>query len=164
MQVASSMEALLIIWLGCAVLGGIIAHRHQAAGTGAIVGLLFGPLGVIAAFALDGRPKCLGCQLRIDGTPEKCPRCGESLAQKKTVVRFTCQRCSRQVTAHGVASGEDFMTCPYCHELTAIRPGSDPAAGPASITQARLQPCPDCGHQVSRRAASCPQCGCPIAG
>ena len=27
----------------------------------------------------------------------------------------------------------------------------------------RLQPCPDCGKMVSRRASQCPHCGCPVA-
>jgi hypothetical protein len=27
----------------------------------------------------------------------------------------------------------------------------------------RLNPCPDCGKMISRRAQQCPQCGCPIA-
>ena len=27
----------------------------------------------------------------------------------------------------------------------------------------KLQPCPDCGREVSRRAASCPGCGCPLS-
>lgn len=26
----------------------------------------------------------------------------------------------------------------------------------------RLMPCPDCGHHVSKRAHSCPSCGCPV--
>ena len=25
-----------------------------------------------------------------------------------------------------------------------------------------LIPCPDCGHFISRKARSCPQCGCPV--
>ena len=27
----------------------------------------------------------------------------------------------------------------------------------------KLQPCPDCGREVSRKAASCPGCGCPLS-
>lgn len=27
----------------------------------------------------------------------------------------------------------------------------------------KLRPCPDCGKEISVRAAVCPQCGCPIA-
>lgn len=35
---------------------------------------------------------------------------------------------------------------------------------PVEITsKGRLRPCPDCGQEVSRRAVSCPHCGCPLA-
>lgn len=27
-----------------------------------------------------------------------------------------------------------------------------------------LMPCPDCGIQISQRAAACPHCGCPLKG
>ncbi len=26
-----------------------------------------------------------------------------------------------------------------------------------------LKPCPDCGHAISQRAATCPQCGAPVS-
>lgn len=29
-------------------------------------------------------------------------------------------------------------------------------------TPGALQPCPDCRRSISRRAASCPHCGCPL--
>ena len=32
----------------------------------------------------------------------------------------------------------------------------------ASGTNPNLRPCPDCGRFVSLRAATCPQCGCPL--
>jgi hypothetical protein len=35
------------------------------------------------------------------------------------------------------------------------------AAEPAVAPEPRLIACPDCGHEVSRRAISCPKCGCP---
>jgi len=31
------------------------------------------------------------------------------------------------------------------------------------VEEGRLVECPDCGGSVSRRAASCPRCGCPVA-
>lgn len=34
---------------------------------------------------------------------------------------------------------------------------------PLGESEARLQPCPDCGQMVSRRARHCPHCGCPVA-
>lgn len=33
----------------------------------------------------------------------------------------------------------------------------------ATLALAALLKCPDCGHMVSSRANSCPQCGCPVA-
>lgn len=33
----------------------------------------------------------------------------------------------------------------------------------AGVDPQRLQPCPDCGQAVSRRASQCPHCGCPVA-
>lgn len=30
-------------------------------------------------------------------------------------------------------------------------------------TEAKLRPCPDCNRESSRRATSCPDCGCPLA-
>ncbi len=40
----------------CSFLGALIGGRRDAAGNGAILGFLFGELGLIVAFALDGRP------------------------------------------------------------------------------------------------------------
>ncbi len=31
-----------------------------------------------------------------------------------------------------------------------------------SADNPNLKPCPDCGRFVSLRAATCPQCGCPL--
>lgn len=35
--------------------------------------------------------------------------------------------------------------------------------GAREASGARLIPCPDCGHSVSRSATSCPSCGRPLA-
>jgi hypothetical protein len=34
--------------------------------------------------------------------------------------------------------------------------------GPFRKNNPNLRPCPDCGSYVSRRAVSCPHCGCPL--
>lgn len=31
------------------------------------------------------------------------------------------------------------------------------------VQEKNLRPCQDCGHMVSKRAASCPNCGCPLS-
>lgn len=38
-----------------------------------------------------------------------------------------------------------------------------PRPGAEIRNDARLRPCPDCERQVSRRAATCPHCGCPLS-
>jgi len=157
----AAMELIIAVWVTCGMLGAMIGSAKQAAATGALVGFIFGPLGVIAAFAVDGRPRCPQCQVRIDGKPNECPQCGAALGEIVGVA-FNCQRCGRELRADKVAGHGDFMTCPFCNELTGIK--LQKPAPPKSITSNRLQPCPDCGHDVSRRAKACPQCGCPIAG
>jgi len=38
------------------------------------------------------------------------------------------------------------------------------AAATTDSSRANLQNCPDCGREVSKRAAACPHCGAPITG
>ncbi|MBN1912452.1 MAG: DUF4339 domain-containing protein [Pirellulales bacterium] len=33
---------------------------------------------------------------------------------------------------------------------------------PDAASAGRLEPCPDCGNMISRRATQCPHCGCPV--
>jgi hypothetical protein len=47
--------------------------------------------------------------------------------------------------------------------------GTSRRSGPPNVQYGDAPPpdlvaCPDCGHSVSRRAESCPNCGAPIAG
>jgi hypothetical protein len=73
----------IVVYLFAAILSGFfacsIAERKQAPGTGLILGLLFGPLGIIAAGFLDERPQC--------------PRCGGRLNSSKRVQYSVCQHC-----------------------------------------------------------------------
>ncbi len=36
------------------------------------------------------------------------------------------------------------------------------AVAPTTAPPANTCPCPDCGHTISKRALSCPGCGCPF--
>jgi hypothetical protein len=65
----------LLAWLGCAFLGAVVGGRRNAAGFGLLLGLFFGPLGVLCAFALDGRPQCPCCRTRLEGRASVCPAC-----------------------------------------------------------------------------------------
>lgn len=77
-----STEMLLLLgaWCLAHVTCGIIVGRARERGlAGGLLGLLFGPIGVIAAFALDGRPSCPMCESRLDAAPRKCPHCRADL-------------------------------------------------------------------------------------
>jgi hypothetical protein len=48
-------------WLVCAICSAFIGQQKQATGSGFLLGLLFGPAGMIAAGFVDGRERCRKC-------------------------------------------------------------------------------------------------------
>ena len=77
-----STPTLLLVALWCvvhAICGAIVGHGKERTFGGAILGLLFGPIGVITAFALDGRPTCPMCESRLNRSPRVCPCCRTDL-------------------------------------------------------------------------------------
>lgn len=77
----------LVVFSGCAisaVAGDVIARQKQAEWVGFWLGLLLGPLGVVAACFIDRRPNCPHCGGRINATPAKrypiCPHCKTELS------------------------------------------------------------------------------------
>jgi len=68
-------------WVACALLGAIVGSAKQSSGAGFVLGLLFGPLGVIAAFAMDGRRQCPACAARLNQGARKCAACGAVLPE-----------------------------------------------------------------------------------
>jgi hypothetical protein len=82
-QSAATLLIYLLVWCVCGgALGAIIGSFKQAGLTGAMLGACFGPLGVIATFAIDGRLQCGRCGGKLDGQPEICPHCRELLGYK----------------------------------------------------------------------------------
>ena len=77
---ASDLTGLIVLtWLACAFLGAVIAQQKQAGIAGLFLGLIFGPLGVLAAFALDWRLQCYKCLGRLEGRASVCPHCRTEL-------------------------------------------------------------------------------------
>jgi hypothetical protein len=72
-----------LILLGCGLLGAGIGSWKQARLEGLFLGLIGGPLGVIAAFIPDNRPKCPQCSGRYHKTSRSCPRCQAVFALRK---------------------------------------------------------------------------------
>ena len=65
--------------LACAVLGTIMGNYRNASGTGLVLGLIFGPLGLIAMLAVDRRPQCPTCRARINEGGSRCAACRQPL-------------------------------------------------------------------------------------
>ena len=79
---------IIIAWVSCGILGAVVGSGKQSTAEGGFLGLIFGPLGVIAAFALDNRPKCPACGGRLNGEVRKCQHCGEPVPKKSQTVSF----------------------------------------------------------------------------
>lgn len=65
----------------CGVGGWIVGRSKEKAVEGALLGAMLGPLGVLAAAALDGRPQCPECRGRLPGAGGRvCPHCRADLS------------------------------------------------------------------------------------
>jgi hypothetical protein len=73
------IEIWIGIWIVCGIIGAIIGTNKNAVGIGFLLGFLFGPLGLLAAFAVDNREKCLHCGGRLNAKPAVCQHCNRSL-------------------------------------------------------------------------------------
>jgi hypothetical protein len=70
------MEVAIIYgWIASVFLATFVAAGKRAAAWGFLFGLLFGPLGLIASFSLDGRRRCPHCNGPVDDLPRLCPHC-----------------------------------------------------------------------------------------
>jgi hypothetical protein len=59
----------------CGALAAAAASPRESIGVGFLLGALFGPLGLLAAMAIDGRSKCSQCASRINRGARVCPYC-----------------------------------------------------------------------------------------
>jgi hypothetical protein len=82
-------EIIILVWLfsvvSCGFLGRLVGNAKNAGNLGAVLGALFGHLGVIVAFALDNRPKCPNCMGRIELSATVCQYCREPLKREAVV-------------------------------------------------------------------------------
>jgi len=69
---AAAYTASMVI---CGMLGQAVGAARMAYYTGLFLGLFFGPLGVLVAFAVDKRTQCPNCCSRLGGLARECPYC-----------------------------------------------------------------------------------------
>ena len=103
----------VLLWLACIIVSAAILGSHNKAGTGFLLGLLFGPVGVLLAFVLardatkkeererhreqmellamaSGNHKS---ESRPSQDQRECPWCGEIILAKARI----CKHCGRDV-------------------------------------------------------------------
>jgi DNA-directed RNA polymerase subunit RPC12/RpoP len=89
-----------MFWILCGVAGGAMLSRFNKAGTGFLLGLLLGPIGLIIAWTMrdsakldDAKrspPLVASSELRDE---RDCPYCAERILAKAKV----CKHCGREV-------------------------------------------------------------------
>ncbi|PZU59803.1 MAG: zinc ribbon domain-containing protein [Sphingobium sp.] len=84
-----------VIWIICGVIAGMIATNKGGNGFVAFfVGLLFGPLGIIASIFMKDEKKADLNRIAA-GTSKKCPRCAELVKPDALV----CRHCGHEFEA-----------------------------------------------------------------
>ena len=77
---------LLVLWGSCAILGAIAGKDREASDVGMLLGLIFGPLGLIATLGIDGRKCCPECRGRVPSGAKVCRSCRIPLAWRDGAV------------------------------------------------------------------------------
>jgi hypothetical protein len=123
----------LWIWFGSGVAAGIIGHARQAAVAGAVLGLFLGPIGVIAAFALDGRASCPHCAGRLDGRGQICQHCHRPIRWDNVPPELPT------VILKWLRPGREVLHCPHCSKELSTEVARCPKCS-GSITWAKGTP------------------------
>ena len=90
------MECILLgAWLVCGLIGAIICEQkgRNSAG-GLLLGVFFGPIGVIICAVLEKNERVLEKRTLRSGEMRKCPYCAEPLRWEASVCRY----CGREVS------------------------------------------------------------------
>jgi hypothetical protein len=165
-------------WIGCVILAAIVGSRKEAQLEGGLLGLLFGPLGVIAALGLDSRGFCYRCGARLNRRPQICQFCHSPLiwtdfgstspeeAEKKRLAREKF-KADEQAAAEQIAAERAAEKKRRAEEKAAARAAKARAeaetAQPANQSQEFVK-C-SCGLRLQVPASlrgqqgQCPQCG-----
>jgi hypothetical protein len=135
------MECVVIgVWFLCGIVGAIICdEKGRSAFGGLLVGLLFGPIGIIICAVLSRDDTALEQRALRSGQMRKCPHCAEPIRPEAKVCRY----CGRDVSA----------------------PPADQV--PHSDGSPHLYTCPNCGAAYDLlKTQACPQCRtrCPGPG
>ena len=90
------IRLIVLVWIVCIAAGALAASGKHAAGTGAILGAILGPLGVVAALGLDERDQCPRCTSRIDSAEGMvCQYCRSPLYRDPVSGEIFCEKSDK---------------------------------------------------------------------
>ena len=153
----------IVIWIFCGIGASAVATSRGANGyLWSGIGLLFGPFGLAAAFAVGENVVCPSCRKRIHPKAQKCPycqtqvvgcpSCGKPIRPKAQ----ECPYCQKQLAKEGIVLG---ISCPRCgfsndagwescvHCSEPLKVGRDSAKQPS---QRSASASPDLTGQIER--------------
>lgn len=79
----------LILWILCGVVAAAIySNKGRSAVSAFLVGVLFGPIGVILALATPADKVSQERKAISDGSQKKCPQCAELVKAEANLCRF----------------------------------------------------------------------------
>lgn len=105
------MSLYILFWiLICPIVGAAIGKERNNTIGGAVLGLVFGPLGWLLVLLDDRRQCCPECQGRIPDGARKCRHCGSAL---DPLVRIQCPACQEPGKVPVSRLGEE-VECPVC--------------------------------------------------
>ena len=78
------MEIAIVLWIFFGIVTAIVASGKGRSGCGwFLIGVLFGPFGLIAAFAVGSSYQCPKCKKGIDKEATICPYCRTEFGKRQ---------------------------------------------------------------------------------
>lgn len=98
----------VFLWIVCGIISAMIASNKGRSTAGwFFVGLLFGPLGIVAALVVSADHQALKDKKVSIGSHRKCPMCAEMVLAEAKI----CKYCKSDLPEPPIETEENFYNC-----------------------------------------------------